>query len=348
MKRKRVSLFDLLSVAVTCLLLGAALLCRYASDVSPETGRFWALLALAMPGVLLLNFAALLYWLLRRRWLVCLLPLAALVWNGGYVSAMMQPLRLKNSPECADLRVATLNAFNFDLGESRYQTAQSVAEMMDREQVDVLCVQEFPVFADTPVDSLLNFFTPYFPYCVQDGWEAILSRYPIVASRYARYADSWNAYLWTDLAVGDDTVRVISVHLQTTGIAAQRARYRKDHNREAPVEKLLGEVERNSRIRARQVQEIHALIDSVRGPLVLVGDFNDTPSSYAYRQIARRLQDGFRAAGHGYGGTFRSLGGVLRIDYIFCNDFLRCVDYRTLPDAVSDHRAVIADFEFCR
>lgn len=345
MKRKRVSLFDLLSVAVTGLLLGAALLCRYASDVSPETGRFWALLALAMPGVLLLNLAALLYWLLRRRWLVCLLPLAALGWNGGYVSAMVQPPRLKNSPERADLRVATLNAYYFALGESRYQTMRSVAEIMSQEQVDVLCLQEIP---NLPVDSVTRYFAVCMPYSVQKSSEMIMSRYPIIDYRYVRFADSWNAYLWTDLAVGDDTVRVISVHLQTTGIAAQRARYRKDHNREAPVEKLLGEVERNSRIRARQVQEIHALIDSVRGPLVLAGDFNDTPSSYAYRQIARRLQDGFRAAGHGYGSTFRPLGGVLRIDYIFCNDFLRCVDYRTLPDAVSDHRAVIADFEFCR
>lgn len=348
MKRKRVSLFDLMSVAATGLLFGAALLCRYASDVSPETGRFWALLALSMPGVLLLNLAALLYWLLRRRWLVCLLPLAALGWNGSYVSAMVQPPRLKNTSEAADLRVATLNAFNFDLGESRYRTAHSVAQLMARNDVDVLCLQEFPVFADTPVDSLLGFFTPHFPYSVQDGWEAVVSRYPIVNHRYAQFADSWNAYLWTDLAIGDDTVRIISVHLQTTGIAALRASYRKDHDREAPVEKLLGEVERNSRIRARQVHELEQLIDSARGPLILAGDFNDTPSSYTYRRIARRLRDGFRAAGHGYGSTFRHLGGVLRIDYLFSNDSLRCVGYRTLPDAVSDHRAVIADFRFVR
>ncbi len=42
-------------------------------------------------------------------------------------------------------------------------------------------------------------------------------------------------------------MRVVSVHLQTTGVAALRARYRKEHDREAPVEALLGEVERNSR-----------------------------------------------------------------------------------------------------
>ena len=59
MGRKIAVLFDLLSVVASGLLLAAALLCRHASDISPETGRFWALLALSMPGVLLLNLAAL-------------------------------------------------------------------------------------------------------------------------------------------------------------------------------------------------------------------------------------------------------------------------------------------------
>ena len=256
MGRKIAVLFDLLSVVTSGLLLAAALLCRHASDISPETGRFWALLALSMPGVLLLNLAALFYWLLRRRWLVCLLPLAALLSNGEYVAAMVQLHPAADARTRSDLRVASLNAFNFNLGESRYRTAHAVAGIMSRERVDVLCLQEFPVFADTSVDSLLGCFTPRFPYSVQDGWEAILSRYPIVNHRYAQFADAWNAYLLVDLAVGGDTVRVISVHLQSTGIASLRARYRKEHDREAPVEALLGEVERNSRLRARQVHEL--------------------------------------------------------------------------------------------
>lgn len=345
MGRKIAVLFDLLSVVASGLLLAAALLCRHASDISPETGRFWALLALSMPGVLLLNLAALFYWLLRRRWLVCLLPLAALLSNGEYVAAMVQLHPATDARTRSDLRVASLNAFNFDLGESRYRTAHAVAGIMSREQVDMLCLQEVPTL---PIDSIFRYFAARMPYFVQESSEMILSRYPILDHRYARFADSWNAYLLVDLAVGEDTVRVVSVHLQTTGVAALRARYRKEHDREAPVEALLGEVERNSRLRARQVHELERLIDSVRGPLILAGDFNDTPSSYTYRRIDSRLQDGFRAAGRGYGSTFRSLGGVLRIDYIFCNDSLRCVGYRTLPDTVSDHRAVIADFRFVR
>ena len=160
MGRKIAVLFDLLSVVASGLLLAAALLCRHASDISPETGRFWALLALSMPGVLLLNLAALFYWLLRRRWLVCLLPLAALLSNGEYVAAMVQLHPAADARTRSDLRVASLNAFNFNLGESRYRTAHAVAGIMSREQVDMLCLQEVPTL---PIDSIFRYFAARMP-----------------------------------------------------------------------------------------------------------------------------------------------------------------------------------------
>lgn len=53
MGRKAVSfLFYGISVVLTGLLLVAAVLCRYASSVSPGEGGFWATLALLMPALL--------------------------------------------------------------------------------------------------------------------------------------------------------------------------------------------------------------------------------------------------------------------------------------------------------
>ncbi|MFR7603167.1 MAG: endonuclease/exonuclease/phosphatase family protein [Alistipes shahii] len=36
---------------------------------------------------------------------------------------------------------------------------------------------------------------------------------------------------------------------------------------------------------AQQVREIRAVIDSTHYPVILAGDFNDTPSSYTYRRL---------------------------------------------------------------
>lgn len=75
MGRKTVSdLLTGLAVVFTALLLVAAVLSWRASFVSPEAGNFWASIGLLMPVILLLNLAALVWWLLLRRWGVALMP----------------------------------------------------------------------------------------------------------------------------------------------------------------------------------------------------------------------------------------------------------------------------------
>ena len=114
MGRKAVSiLFYGISVVLTGLLLVAAVLCRYASSVSPGEGGFWATLALLMPVVLLANVVALVWWAVRRKWIVLLMPLVALVLNLGYISAMVQLPDFKERGNPHDIRIATLNVNGF-------------------------------------------------------------------------------------------------------------------------------------------------------------------------------------------------------------------------------------------
>lgn len=348
MGRKAVScLLKILGVAFTALLLAAAVVSWRSSFISPEAGNFWASVALLMPVILALNLAALVWWLFRRKWGVALMPAAALALNLGYISAMVQ-LPDFDSKGPHDIRIATLNSFGFRRLGPTPVTAYGIATVMKREQVDVLCLQEFPEDRAFPADSIARFFAARMPYYVAQSGQAILSRFPILGHRYVRFPDSGNDYLEADLRVGDDTVRVFSVHLQTSGISSLRHRFRKDYNSNAPVERVIGELERNSRIRAQQVREIRAVIDSTHYPVILAGDFNDTPSSYTYRRLRGDMTDGFRAVGNGFGGTFRYLGGVLRIDYVFYDDNFTGVGYYMPDDDLSDHKAVIAELKLRR
>lgn len=334
-------------IVFTTLLLAAAVASWRSSFIPPESGNFWASVALLMPVILALNIAALVWWLLRRRWGLALMPVAALVLNLGYISAMIQ-LPKFNSKGPHDLRIATLNAYGFSRLGTTSVTAHGIASVMEREQVDILCLQEFPENPKFPTDSIARLFAARMPYCVAQSGQAILSRFPILTHRYVRFPESGNDYLEADLRIGHDTVRIFSVHLQTSGISSLRQRFRQDHNSDAPVERVIVELERNSRIRAQQVREIRTVIDSTHYPVILAGDFNDTPSSYTYRQLKGDMTDGFCTVGSGFGDTFRYLGGVLRIDYIFYDDNFTGVDYDILEDDLSDHKAVVAGLEFRR
>lgn len=120
-----------------------------------------------------------------------------------------------------------------------------------------------------PPDSIAKLFASHMPWFIHQEGQAILSRFPIVGHRYVRFPGSGNDYLQADVKIGGDTVRIFSVHLQTSGISSLRHRFRKDHDRDVPVERVIGELERNSRIRAQQVREIRTVIDSTRYPVIV-------------------------------------------------------------------------------
>ena len=157
MGRKAVScLLKILGVAFTALLLAAAVVSWRSSFISPEAGNFWASVALLMPVILALNLAALVWWLFRRKWGVALMPAAALALNLGYISAMVQ-LPDFDSKGPHDIRIATLNSFGFRRLGPTPVTAYGIATVMKREQVDVLCLQEFPEDRAFPADSIARF-----------------------------------------------------------------------------------------------------------------------------------------------------------------------------------------------
>jgi endonuclease/exonuclease/phosphatase (EEP) superfamily protein YafD len=83
-------------------------------------------------------------------------------------------------------------------------------------------------------------------------------------------------------------------------------------------------------------------VDESPYPLVVCGDFNDTPASYTYRKIKGGLEDSFVAAGKGYAYTYRYLRRLLRIDYLFYSrDIFKATGYNSPDLEYSDHKPVI-------
>jgi len=94
-------------------------------------------------------------------------------------------------------------------------------------------------------------------------------------------------------------------------------------------------------------------------PLILAGDFNDTPNSAAYRLFTFKLQNSFSKGGWGLGTTFgyqglrrslpQKLGFLvfdfLRIDHIFCSKNFKIRSAKVLPFESSDHRPQIVEVE---
>ena len=91
------------------------------------------------------------------------------------------------------------------------------------------------------------------------------------------------------------------------------------------------------------------LSEDLQHPVVLMGDFNDSPLSVVHSSLRRHFRDAFRAAGRRWGPTFRAGVIPLRLDIIYVSPAIRVLDCFVRKDPLarvaSDHLPVIATVE---
>lgn len=96
------------------------------------------------------------------------------------------------------------------------------------------------------------------------------------------------------------------------------------------------------RVRDLQVARTVGHLNTVRGPIVFMGDLNAQPEASELAPLFRRLRDIWPANGD-RGLTYPAAAPDRRIDYVLLSEHLRTVDVRVLPVESSDHRPVVAD-----
>ena len=96
--------------------------------------------------------------------------------------------------------------------------------------------------------------------------------------------------------------------------------------------------------RASQSQILKSNLDSSPYPVIVAGDFNDTPVSYSYRKIRKGLFDSFVTSGYGAGFTYKGKYPPNRIDYILYDNNLECREFNIIKVKYSDHYPIIAYF----
>jgi endonuclease/exonuclease/phosphatase family metal-dependent hydrolase len=101
--------------------------------------------------------------------------------------------------------------------------------------------------------------------------------------------------------------------------------------------KILRRLKREFVNRANLVEILHDSIQASPYPVILCGDFNDTPSSYTYSILSDDLKDAFRNSGNGAGKTYSGPFPSFRIDYMFHDPKITSTAYRTIKEKLSDH-----------
>ncbi len=173
---------------------------------------------------------------------------------------------------------------------------------------------------------------------------AIFSRFPIVGRGEISFGRlTQNHAMWVDVAGPGrgDTVRIFNTHLQSMSldegdiVAAGSSRT----GFKSKGRGLLRRFVRGAAVRAWQADTLVANIRRSPYPVLLAGDLNDLPYSYAYSLLAKELQNAWATVGFGPGNTYHGrLPPLLRIDQQFAGprwQVLGCRVHTEIPYA--DH-----------
>ena len=190
----------------------------FGGNYSPVGNNAKAMIVYILPLLILANLLLLVYWLIKRNWLLTFVPIITLLCCIPYIGTLVQ-FRSDNTKAVAaqdGLTIATYNVAMFGRETSGFISQDILAEMKNQ-KVDVLCFQEYlDASGDKKVsDSYKNYF-PYKAYGRDDM--IIYSRYPIRKTDKILFEYSNNSAMWADIEVNGKIIRVYNVHLRTAFI----------------------------------------------------------------------------------------------------------------------------------
>jgi len=232
------------------------------------------------------------------------------------------------------LNVMSYNVRLFDLYNwtEGSKTRDKIFQFLKSHPADVLCFQEFyhtdrkGVFEtrDTLIQFLENkhYHEKYTHEMNGQQYFGVVtfSKYPIVDRGEMPFASDVNNFcIYTDILVGSDTIRVYNAHMASVRFQKEDYKALEDGPNKDDAVRLADRLRTAFVKRASQSEKIKSHVASSPHPVVMCGDFNDTPVSYTYNELSENLNDAFVGHGSGLGEHlhWRNSGISNRLHFIW-------------------------------
>ena len=356
--KKLFTFLRILMVVVSILVLVAMAMSAGAAYIPPGKGWYIAFFGLGFIPLFALNFILLVFWIVVR-FRHALIPLVAIIIS---LPAFFKTVGFHSSKANekqtgkTDVRLMSFNVRNFDLynWEKNNSTRDNIYKMLTDEQPDILCFQEFYT---RDIDMEWNnekhiskslalphhFFSISNTVAKQEHWGlCTFSRYPITGSgNVGTRGVNINACIYTDIETPAGVIRVYNIHLQSFHLSYKDYNVidlKSDSSLNLESGKTIFTKMKHAWVtRGAQVRVIAEHIRASPYPVFVCGDFNDTPSSFAYNELRGNLIDAFLNKSWGIGYTYDYWMPIFRIDYLLIDPRWQVNNFKVVGENLSDH-----------
>lgn len=350
-------------VAAICFVLGS-----FVKYFNPEHWWFVGLLTLSLPYILFFLIVFFICWLLAKKiWMLISLLAIAFCWKAVQnIIPFNLPRQFKQQKNANSIRIMSWNVAHFNILEHKTHPEGKLKmfDLINQYQPDVACFQEMVAGDDDRAINYLGDFKRqlefsgyYYSYNIRLDFDQahhfgiiVFSRFPIINKKTISLPpnDYNSIFQFVDLVINDDTVRVFNIHLQSLKFSLDNLKYLHNPRRykdETITESksIISKLKRGFLKRSAQSDRVRVEIDKSPYPVIVCGDFNDVPNSYAYSTIGDGLQNAFVEKGFGFGRTFLGISPTLRIDNIFADKNFTIEQFSRISKRLSDHFPLVAD-----
>jgi endonuclease/exonuclease/phosphatase family metal-dependent hydrolase len=357
--RRKFGILSIIIFVVNCLAILMLLLSYLAVHVSPARNWVLPFFGLTYPYFLMINIIFVVFWAIRLKWVLVFSLIAILAgWNHlGRIFRIAGDNELE--PGFKYLKVTSYNVKNLsndnvDLMDP--QVRSNIIHFLDGTGSDIICLQEMMIIHPDPdafIDSLSQVMgLPYHAYAryisvKKKAIDAIFtfSRYPIIDYGEIGAEGEQNYALYTDIVMDSDTFRLFNIHLASIRlrhedynfIAEFDLQFNKDENIRENSMRIFKKFKTAFQTRAGQADLLASAIAASPHPVIVCGDFNDTPNSYVYHRLSHNLTDAFMESGAGFGNTYIGKVPSFRIDNIMHDWHFHSRSFHRDLNRYSDH-----------
>lgn len=302
--------------------------------LAPKMFPFLSVLTLILPLMLILNLIFLFYWLLQLKKQVLLSAFVFLIgitfFNKFYKFSGKDLIVEENDFTVMSYNVRLFNVFEW---MSKQNITEDIVDFVASQNPDVLCIQEYSTSADVKFEGYK------YKYILMQGdnirtGQAIFSKFPIIEKGEIDFPGSDNNVIFADIKMRRDTIRVYSIHLQSTKISPD-IHEKIDEAKSKKIFRRMSEAFAEQQSQSELIKEHKT---DCHYPKIICGDMNNSAFSYVYRNIKGNMKDTFEEAGEGFGKTYDYEFYPARIDYILADKQFEVKNFKNFDNFVnSDH-----------